>query len=236
MTEINLEQILELGKKAKLKVYHDFLQKIKKGEGLKPGELTVFNLLESEIREEEESRKANINFDLILSTSEIGAFFGVSRIAVHKWHKSGCPKIKYGKFDLKAVFDWWWLNIASYHTSEILDGSLEDARREYWQAKAEGMRLEVDKIKETLVSWNKIETEWCSRVAVVTSGLSAFADRLPPLLEGKARAEVQKIIKDEVWQLRDSYARKGKYTPTPIKPKKKGGDKRGRKRKGKPKK
>jgi len=223
MTEITVDQILDLGKKAKLKVYHDFLQKIKQGDGLKPGEFTVFNALEEELRQEEESKKPQSN--LIVSTSDVQAFFGVSRKTVHVWNKNGCPKVKHGRYDLKTVFDWWWENIAAYHTSEILDSSMENARREYWQAKAEGERIKVDQLKETLVSWDKIETEWCARVAVVTSGLSAFADRLPPLLEGKSRAETQKIFKDEVWQLRDSYARKGKYTleSKEKKPKKKRG-------------
>ena len=230
MIEINLEQILELGKKAKLKVYHDFLQKIKQGQGLKSGELAVFNALETELREEEESIKASAkaSINLIVSTSDVQAFFGVSRKTVHVWNKNGCPKVKHGKYNLKAVFDWWWENIAAYHTSEILDGSLENARREYWQAKAEGERIKVDQLKETLVSWDKIDIEWCARVAVVTSGLSAFADRLPPLLEGKSRPQMQNVIKQEVWQLRDSYARKGKYTLKENKPAKK---KRGRPRK-----
>lgn len=154
--------------------------------------------------------------ELILSTSEIATFFGVTRHAIQKWFKNDCPKISHGKCNLKAVFDWWWENIASYHTPEILDSTMEDARREYWTAKAEGERIKVDQLKESLVSWEEIEKEWCARVAVVTSGLSAFADRLPPLLEGKTRPQMQKVIRDEVWQLRDGYTRKGRYTPKPI--------------------
>ena len=159
----------------------------------------------------QKSKKPKI-INLVLSTSEVAAFFGVSRVSVHKWHKNGLPKIKHGTFDLKIVFDWWWDNIAQYHTAELTDGSMDTARREYWQAKAESERIKVDQLKDTLVAWIEIEKEWCARVVVVTSGLNAFSDRLPPLLEGKSRPQMQKIIKDEVWQLRDSYARKGKYT------------------------
>lgn len=151
--------------------------------------------------------------NLILSTSEIAAFFGVSRVSVHKWNKNGLPKIKHGKYDLKIVFDWWWDNIAQYHTAELVDKSMEDARRSYWTAKAEGERIKVDKLKDTLIAWVEIESEWCARVAVVTSGLNAFSDRLPPLLEGKTRPQAQEIIRNEIWMLRDSYARRGKYTP-----------------------
>jgi len=226
-TKSEIGKYLEIGKKAKLKAYHDFLQKIKAGEGLKPGELTVFNVLEEELRQEEESQKPKSN--LIVATSDVQAFFGVSRKTIHVWNKNGCPKASYGKYDLKAVFDWWWENIASYHTSEILDGSMEDARRDYWQAKAEGERIKVDQLKESVVSWERIEQEWCARVGAVTAGLSAFADRLPPLLEGKSRPEMQKTIADEVWALRDGYARKGKYSPEIEKKKPKG--KRGRPRK-----
>lgn len=155
---------------------------------------------------------------LILSTSQVAAFFGVTRWAVQKWLQAGCPKIKYGQLDLRLVFNWWFENIAE---SKIPDTErLQTLRAEHLTVKIKGETLKVAELEKSMAKWNVIETEWAARVAVVTSGLNAFADRLPPLLEGKGRVQMQNVIKKEVWELRDAYYRKGKYTPE-IKEKKK---------------
>jgi phage terminase Nu1 subunit (DNA packaging protein) len=168
--------------------------------------------------------------NLILSTSQIAAFFDVTRFAVHKWRKAGCPQIKFGQFNLKAVFDWWMENLAE---SKIPDTErLQVLKAEHLTEKIKGVRLKNAQLEGSMVAWTVIDTEWAGRVAVVTSGLTAFADRLPPLLEGKGRVQMQEVIKKEVWELRDAYARKGKYTPTkegvkkPVKRKKKVGKSR----------
>lgn len=207
--DIGLDEILELGKRAKLKVYHDFLQQIKEGKSLSPGELRVFNALEAEFEQAEQAKKTPVN--LILSTSQVAAFFDVTRHAVQKWLKAACPKIKHGQLDLKAVFDWWFENIAE---SKIPDTEkIQELKAQHLTERIRGERLKNAQTEGTLFDQDTVVTEWAARVAVVTSGLTAFADRLPPLLEGKGRIEMQEIIKKEVWELRDSYYRKGKYTP-----------------------
>jgi len=161
------------------------------------------------------NKKTPIN--LILSTSQIAAFFGVTRWAIQKWLKAGCPKIKHGQLDLKAVFDWWFENIAE---SKIPDTErLQTLKAEHLIEKIKIERLKVAQLEGSMAAWDTIENEWVARVGVVTSGLNAFADRLPPILEGKGRVEMQSIIRKETWELRDAYCRKGKYTPA-IKEKK----------------
>ena len=71
--------------------------------------------------------------------------------------------------------------------------------------------LDIEESK--FISWDIIEMEWCKRVAEITSGLSALEDRLIGLIEGKTRDEVKEIVHREVIDLRDAYAKDGKYTP-----------------------
>lgn len=158
-----------------------------------------------------EQKKETKELSLILSTSQIAAFFDVTRQAVQKWTKVGCPKIKHGQFSLKAVFDWWMENLAE---SKIPDTErLQSLKAEHLIERIKGVRLKNEQLEGSLFDRDTIVTEWAGRVAIVTSGLNAFADRLPPLLEGKGRVEMQEVIKKEVWELRDAYYRKGKYTP-----------------------
>jgi len=88
-------------------------------------------------------------------------------------------------------------------------------KKAYWSEKSIGEQLKNQKTRGELISLEDVVQEWAGRVSIVTSGLEAFADRLPPILEGKPRKEMRDIIKKEVRYLRESYARKGKYCPPP---------------------
>lgn len=64
-----------------------------------------------------------------------------------------------------------------------------------------------------LISRDEVAKGWAERVGVVVSGLNALVDRLPPILEGKDRAEMWRLIKAEVYELRRAYAEEGEYCP-----------------------
>lgn len=145
-----------------------------------------------------------------VGTQQLCAFFGISDETTRTWVKAGCPKIGHGSWNLKSVYDWWCENI----NSEQSDSEpLSEAKRLYWGAKAESERLKVDQAKGNLVSWPDIEREWTGRLSALVSGLQCFIDRLPPLLEGKSRPEIRKIIESEIFELRSAYAREGRYCP-----------------------
>lgn len=147
--------------------------------------------------------------DLIVDLTTVARFFGVSIRQVNNWvtHK-GCPKLKHGVYDLKAVQDWWFETIVGVDTREI-----EDVKLKYWKWKAEGEKQKVEEGAGKLVAWDTIDKAWSERVGLVCSGLALFRDRLPPLLEGRSQAEMRQILDREVRLLRENYAREGRYTP-----------------------
>lgn len=150
-----------------------------------------------------------------VTTKEIAEFFGITPRAVTKWHESGCPRVKRGRWNLKAVFDWWWENLAqSRAVEEAGDESMNEAKRLYWWEKAKSEEIKNQKLSGALAAWDEIEQEWCARVIAVTSGLGSLEHRLPPLLEGRTRKDMQSVIREEIRTLRDAYARRGKYCPT----------------------
>jgi hypothetical protein len=89
---------------------------------------------------------------------------------------------------------------------------LERYRRERFKLS----RLERKEREGRLSPWSEIESEWAGRVRLVSSGLEAFADRLAALLVGKSRDEAHALLRAEVRELRDKYARNGKYTPEVV--------------------
>ncbi|MHC1744882.1 MAG: hypothetical protein AB9873_17900 [Syntrophobacteraceae bacterium] len=78
-------------------------------------------------------------------------------------------------------------------------------------ARATREEMLVEQIKEHLISRDEIARCWAARVAEVTAGLNALSERLPPLLVGKDHQAMREIIAVEVHNLRDRYARDGKF-------------------------
>lgn len=159
---------------------------------------------------------------IIVNTSDVAQFFDVSIRSVQHWAASGCPKQGRGKFDLKAVHAWWWLNIASARAeAEAGDESLQEQRRLYWQAKAERERLAVEREKGELIPKEEIKIEWVARVSEVANGLQGLAMRLPPLIAGKEAREVRDIVKKNVRQILERYSRTGRFCHPEAMPDKK---------------
>jgi hypothetical protein len=147
--------------------------------------------------------------DLTVDVATVARFFNVTVRQVQNWAKEkGCPKLKHGIYDLRAVFEWWFEEIVGGDSKEISDVKLE-----YWREKMLRERLKRGQEEGSLIPRGQIVSIWASRVGEVTSGLEALASRLPPLLQAKTQAEMFQTIKDEVWQLRNSYARGGEYCP-----------------------
>lgn len=145
--------------------------------------------------------------NLIVDINTVAAFFSITTRNVQHWVKAGCPKLKHGTYDLKAIFDWWKKNINASGDSQ----ETENVKAEYWYWQKENARLKAQQTSTELVKREEIATAWASRVAEVKAGLMSLVDRLPPLVTGKDRPEVRDIIYQEIWTLCERYARNGKY-------------------------
>lgn len=150
---------------------------------------------------------------LLLGTSEVAKFFGVtSKCVSNDWRKAGCPQVKRGTWDLKAVFDWWWENIASERAAKMGgDESLNEAKRQYWWSKAEEGQIKVTQAKEDLIPKENVYKQWAQRMAEYKNGCFGMVNGLPPLLEGKDQADMRQIIEDYVWNMFKRVTRYGKF-------------------------
>jgi len=151
--------------------------------------------------------------DVELTTQQCAKLFEVSTRTILNWSEAGLPQARRNRWNLKACFDWWIENIDTSRIDQ--DEGMLAIKKAYWSEKSIGEQLKNQKTRGELISLEDVVQEWAGRVSIVTSGLEAFADRLPPILEGKPRKEMRDIIKKEVRYLRESYARKGKYCPPP---------------------
>lgn len=207
VTPKQIRDALDTGILAKIKIYQSFTERIAKGEQLKPTEIKLFNKLESEF-------EAEIKEEVIDSYDDALKYLEVSRRTLHVHLKKGTFKQKpdgtFLKSELDKYLDKYPKKSESTDSIKVRQGRA-DLR---WKlAKARREEYLVKQLKKNLISWEDIQTEWAKRVSVVTSGLEGFADRLPPLLEGKSREVMREILRAEVWELRNAYTTEGRYCP-----------------------
>ena len=150
---------------------------------------------------------------LILGTGDVARFFGVTQKCVsNDWRKAGCPQVKYGTWDLKAVFDWWWDNLASERAAKMGgDESVNEAKRQYWWSKAEEGQIKVSQARESLISKEEVYKQWAQRMAEYKNGCYGMVNALPPLLEGQDQATMRQKIEDYVWDMFKRVTRYSKF-------------------------
>ena len=149
---------------------------------------------------------------IVLGSGDTADFFNVTTRSLGNWKASGCPCDARGKWDLRAVLDWWLENIyEGGGGKEESVGDIGAAKLAYWRAHGERERLRVDRERAALIPVDDVHTAWAERVSEVCAGLENLVFRLPGLLEGKAREDMAGIIRGEVRALRANYARPGEH-------------------------
>lgn len=150
---------------------------------------------------------------IIVKTSAAADFFSVStKNLSHDWRKAGAPQIKTGTWNLKELFNWWWDNIASERAAkEGGEDSTNEAKRQYWWAKAQENQIKVRKEKKKLIEIEDVHRCWAQRMAEYKNGCYGLINALPPLLEGQTQAVMRSRIEEFVWDMFNRVVREGEF-------------------------
>jgi hypothetical protein len=147
-----------------------------------------------------------------LNQLQVGQALGKDRKTISRWTKDGMPRSADKTYSLPACVSWL---IEREKEAAIGDKAMSagdsPALERYRLARAAMAELDLQTKKGELISVDAVHRQWALQVAEVAAGLEHLADRLPPILVGTTREEMQKTIKDEVWRLRDTYARGKQY-------------------------
>ena len=154
---------------------------------------------------------------MIVTTKQLSELFNITDRAVRMWADKGCPKAGHGKWPLGDVLRWWLENI---YQAENDDEALQEAKLEYWQAKARNETIKADIAEKSVMLIKDFKEAWLWRVSEMSSGLGAMPMRLAPLIAGKDEQDARKILASEIWKIRDKFSRTGKLTPAKKKAKK----------------
>lgn len=110
---------------------------------------------------------------------------------------------------MRDVVVWWAENIYEAETNE--SSEIHTAKLEYWQAKARVEKVKADTLEESVIKKEDVVQAWAFRLKEVANMLAALGMRLAPLIVGKDELESRQIINEETNNIRDNFARKGKF-------------------------
>jgi hypothetical protein len=208
---ITIEQVKDDFETTKLEVYVKLLKKRGSGEKLNRKESKLLKELEKDLNDEQSGANAGIR------TQQAAAkYLGISQKQISNHVTRGNLKREAdGTFTKKELDRWAIEKGGRKNVGKIKKYAEQQAKwdMEFRQARAEEKKLVVEQLRSRLASRKEIAAEWASRVDAVTSGLEALVNRLPPLLVGKTRRQITKILQEEIHSLRNDYATTGKYCP-----------------------
>ena len=214
MTDPDVTKLLNIGKSATAKAYQTILQKIAAGEKLSMGELKTKKALEKDLEamqaKEEIKKDGKEKQHAVVSTKTLCGIFGLFPSQTSLWKRdegADVAAVGHNKWDATLFLEWWLEN--KYNILDPNDPDVREYHRRWEKARAEKIELQVAMLKGEVMPKEQIHQDWAARMAIIVNGLTVYQDRLPPLLEGKTKAQMRDIIKTENNRLRDWYCKKG---------------------------
>lgn len=193
--------------KAKAASAAAIVRKVQAGKAATRAELALLEEVDGEQQAPTDGVVIRDAVRLLVGTKVVKLFFGVTDQTISNWCRANMPKVAPGVYDLIACFAWWDRTMNSGDET----GTTKKSKERYWCAKADREEIDRDRARDDLIPRVDVGRAWSWRVSEVSAGLKALATRLPPMLEGKTQPDMREIINAEVRQLRESYARAGKY-------------------------
>ena len=214
--KLNYEKALQEGKLAKINLFANLGARIGKGDKLNASEIKLFNTLEKEFEGELNEGDPGPKKPALLQTNlEAAEYCGfTTRMISYHVTRGNIKANKDGTFD-RSELDRFLATKGGRRQKAAagIDEKSDAAMLRYRIAKARREEMLVMQLEGNLASWEEVESQWRERIVIVTSGLEAFKNRLPGILVGKSRRDIQDILEEEIKLLREAYAGEGKYCP-----------------------
>jgi hypothetical protein len=202
---------------ADYKIYQNYIQRTAAGEILKPADVKIFHALRDKFEKQTGKKTSSEESPVVNSFKLAASYCGVSTRTISYHLKRGNIKQNDdGTFE-KSILDKWLIKSGRKTkpgaAGKSIDEKKESADLRIKEAKAAREEMLLEQVRGNLLSKDEVFELWAKRVNFVKMGLLNFQDRLPPMVEGKTRKQIARILAIEIVELLKSYTVKGKYTP-----------------------
>ena len=148
---------------------------------------------------------------ILLNTKMTAYFFSVSTRTLSNWHQKGCPKYDRGWWNPKKIMQWHHEN----NDEDNLAAQKLKAEVRYKEARAEREMRTLEVEEGEYLEKEEVKEEWVRRVIEIKNGLLSLSRKVAGQIpDQETRALVEGVIEDEVYDLLEQFARRGRYTPT----------------------
>lgn len=141
-----------------------------------------------------------------LSQKMLAKAIGVSPRTIRLWAEDDVPRNDDGSYDIRAVID--WLIDRAKRSQRLKHDPEAEKWLDEWR-KEQALRAKLDRLRAegSLIPRDEVIQIWAWRLKELMTGLVGLAERLPPLLDGRGKNEMSRIIRNEFRDLLGTYAR-----------------------------
>ena len=144
---------------------------------------------------------------MIVKTKDVIDLFDVTAQTLGNWKKRGLRQEKRGRWDLKKVLEWWFLNVAPDKLAEN-SGTLADARKFFLDAKGQREKLKLQVERGELIKKADVEKEAFECARTARDALLNIPSRVSSVLAAKTKeVEVEKILDKEIRQALEALSK-----------------------------
>lgn len=212
--QLKLEKILSLVDTAKKSVFIQILNKVNDKETLTAHELKTLKEFEAEFRAKQDGTGRRI----VGTQKEVAEYLGRAERTIAYYKNQGMPANPDGTYDLDAI-DAWVESRNSKGTGQPHGKHPDSGDKSGWEAiykemKARLAEMELNKLKGELISLDEVKRQWIGRIVEVKAALLSLPRKLPPLLEGKEKRDIEAILDSEVRFILERFSRTGGHLRT----------------------
>jgi len=206
---IDIEKAITLIDSAKGVVLKNLLEKIKNGEPLAAHELKLLNDYEAELK----AKQSGTGRRIVATQKQLAEYLGRSERTISYYKNQGMPVNPDGTYDLDAIDAWIEARekkgIGQPHGERPESGDKSGWEAVYKEMKARLAELELKKFQGEVISLEEVRRQWINRIIEVKTALLSLPRKIPPLLEGKEKRDMEAIIENEVRFILERFSRSG---------------------------
>lgn len=131
-----------------------------------------------------------------IGNRDLSELLGVSQKTICAWAKLGMPRSGRDLYDFRLVFPWWSENINS--GPEDKDGTITEAKKQYWLEKVRNLRIKTDALAGLYVAQMDVLRSAGDILSRFRNSVRSWRTRLPPILVGKSQEEMLPLIESEM--------------------------------------
>ena len=208
-SSIDIEKAITLIDSAKGVVLKNLLEKIKDEKPLAAHEVKLLKEFEQELK----AQQAGTGRRILSTQTLLSKYLRKSYRSVSYYKNQGMPVNPDGTYDLDAIDAWFEARdkkgIGQPHGERPESGDKSGWEAVYKEMKARIAELELKKLKGELISLDEVRRQWVNRIIEVKTALLSLPRKIPPLLEGKEKRDMEAIIESEVRFILERFARPG---------------------------